>query len=278
MLRDTARTSRFRPEEISRKVCGATHDHSQVAAPKAALLSESDSVRWMAENPGNRQTKVVNGTLPGPLDPGRSALGSPVEARPADKGRSLVKHIDPCMVNAGDADPEPRMISNFGCTIWMKKIKEKALARPAILHCLEDRQNKLTDDANPRPNDPSPMARSLPGSYPPHSPHFLLRATSPRAWRFRIPWANLKSTCWGMPSSTAPSSVTRVFKKPARGASPSASIQWSKLVPARSKSVAPPWASTRIAASVMSTMKPRSLPRMMSYPTTRKKIRDASAT
>ena len=49
-------------------------------------------------------------------------------------------------------------------------------------------------------------------SGPPNPSGFLLRTTSPRAWRFRKPRAHLKSTCCGMPSSTAPSSVTSAFE------------------------------------------------------------------
>lgn len=94
-----------------------------------------------------------NGTLPGPLNTGQSALYNPVQARLADKGRSLVNYIGPYMENTEDDDTKPRLIHNYGCPSLMKKVKENTVAKPAILYRLEDRQNKLLDNAAPRPND-----------------------------------------------------------------------------------------------------------------------------
>jgi prepilin-type N-terminal cleavage/methylation domain-containing protein len=94
-----------------------------------------------------------NGILPGPLNTGQSALFSPVQASLPDKGRSLVNFIGPYMEEIRDTNNEPYLISNYGCPSLMKKVKDDTVARPAILYRLEDRQNKLLDNATPRPND-----------------------------------------------------------------------------------------------------------------------------
>lgn len=94
-----------------------------------------------------------NGILPGPLNTGQSALYSPVQARLPDKGRSLVNYIGPYMEGIRDSDTEAYLISNYGCPSLMKKVKENSVAKPAILYRLEDRQNKLMDNALPRAND-----------------------------------------------------------------------------------------------------------------------------
>jgi prepilin-type N-terminal cleavage/methylation domain-containing protein len=94
-----------------------------------------------------------NGILPGPLNTGQSALYHPVQARLADKGRSLVNYIGPYMEGVRDSDDQPYLIANYGCPSLMKKVKENTVAKPAILYRLEDRQNKLMDNATPRPND-----------------------------------------------------------------------------------------------------------------------------
>jgi prepilin-type N-terminal cleavage/methylation domain-containing protein len=117
-----------------------------------------------------------NGVLPGPLNTGQSALYHPMQARLADKGRSLVNYIGPYMENTEDADTEPRLIANYGCPSLMKKIKENTVARPAILYRLEDRQNKLMDNATPRPND-----ISYPWGYDPAARPKRLDEISPRS-------------------------------------------------------------------------------------------------
>jgi prepilin-type N-terminal cleavage/methylation domain-containing protein len=94
-----------------------------------------------------------NGILPGPLNTGQSALFSPVQASLPDKGRSLVNFIGPYMEEIRDTNNEPYLISNYGCPSLMKKVKDDTVAKPAILYRLEDRQNKLLDNATPRPND-----------------------------------------------------------------------------------------------------------------------------
>lgn len=94
-----------------------------------------------------------NGILPGPLNTGQSALFNPVQAKLSDKGRSLVNYIGPYMDGGNDSDTDPYLIANYGCPSLMKKIKENTVAKPAILYRLEDRQNKLMDNAVPRAND-----------------------------------------------------------------------------------------------------------------------------
>jgi prepilin-type N-terminal cleavage/methylation domain-containing protein len=94
-----------------------------------------------------------NGVLPGPLNTGQSALFNPTQAKLADKGRSLVNYIGPYMEASKDSDTEPYLIANYGCPSLMKKVKENTVAKPAILYRLEDRQNKLMDNAVPRAND-----------------------------------------------------------------------------------------------------------------------------
>jgi prepilin-type N-terminal cleavage/methylation domain-containing protein len=117
-----------------------------------------------------------NGILPGPLNTGQSALYNPVQARLADKGRSLVNYIAPYMENTEDTDTEPRLIANYGCPSLMKKVKENTVARPAILYRLEDRQNKLYDTATPRPND-----ISYPWGYDPTAKPKRLDMISPQS-------------------------------------------------------------------------------------------------
>jgi prepilin-type N-terminal cleavage/methylation domain-containing protein len=94
-----------------------------------------------------------NGILPGPLNTGQSALYSPVQAKLSDKGRSLVNYIAPYMEEAKSSNDEPYLIANYGCPSLLKKLKENTVAKPAILYRLEDRQNKLMDNAVPRAND-----------------------------------------------------------------------------------------------------------------------------
>lgn len=94
-----------------------------------------------------------NGVLPGPLNTGQSALFSPSQAKLSDKGRSLVNYIGPYMEGSKESDTEPYLIANYGCPSLMKKVKENSVAKPAILYRLEDRQNKLMDNAVPRAND-----------------------------------------------------------------------------------------------------------------------------
>ena len=117
-----------------------------------------------------------NGILPGPLNTGQSALYNPMQAILADKGRSLVNYIGPYMENTEDANMEPRMISNYGCPSLMKNVKENTVSRPAILYRLEDRQNKLMDNAQPRPND-----ISYPWGYEPASRPKRLDEINPRS-------------------------------------------------------------------------------------------------
>lgn len=94
-----------------------------------------------------------NGILPGPLNTGQSALFNPIQAKSADKGRSLVNYIGPYMEGTKSSDTDPYLISNYGCPSLMKMVKENTVAKPAILYRLEDRQNKLMDNAVPRAND-----------------------------------------------------------------------------------------------------------------------------
>jgi prepilin-type N-terminal cleavage/methylation domain-containing protein len=115
-----------------------------------------------------------NGILPGPLNTGQSALFSPVQAELSDKGRSLVNYIGPYMEEPRDSNSEPYMIANYGCPSLMKKVKENTVAKPAILYRLEDRQNKLMDNATPRPND-----ISYPWGYDPSARPKRLDAISP---------------------------------------------------------------------------------------------------
>jgi prepilin-type N-terminal cleavage/methylation domain-containing protein len=116
-----------------------------------------------------------NGILPGPLNTGQSALYSPVQATLPDKGRSLVNYIGPYMEEERDSSNQPYMISNYGCPSLMKKVKENSVSKPAILYRLEDRQNKLMDNAIP-PND-----ISYPWGYDPTARPKRLDQISPRS-------------------------------------------------------------------------------------------------
>lgn len=75
-----------------------------------------------------------NGVLPGPLNTGQSALFNPIQAKSADKARSLVNYIGPYMEGTKDSDTEAYLISNYGCPFLMKKVKENSVAKPAILY------------------------------------------------------------------------------------------------------------------------------------------------
>lgn len=84
----------------------------------------------------------ANGRLPGPLNTGQSALFN-------KDPRSLVTYIGPYLEDPRDAGTEPYLINNYGCPSIMKLIKENTVAKPPVVYRLEDRQNKLLDNAVP---------------------------------------------------------------------------------------------------------------------------------
>jgi prepilin-type N-terminal cleavage/methylation domain-containing protein len=90
-----------------------------------------------------------NGILPGPLFAGQNARYDPVQARTADKGRSLVNYIGPYMEDIRDTDNKPFLISNYGCPSLLKKLTVNTVASPPVVYRLEDKQNKLLTNRVP---------------------------------------------------------------------------------------------------------------------------------
>lgn len=99
-----------------------------------------------------------NGRLPGPLNTGQSALYN-------KDSRSLVTYIGPYLEDPRDNNSEPYLIANYGCPSLMKQIKENTVEKPPVVYRLEDRQNKLLDNAVP-PNDITYPWGYAPGSVP----------------------------------------------------------------------------------------------------------------
>lgn len=78
-----------------------------------------------------------NYTLPGPLNTGQSALNNGYT-------RSLVTYIAEYLEGTRETTAGGYLVQNYGCPSLMKRIGENSVAKPAVVHRLEEK-GKLLD-------------------------------------------------------------------------------------------------------------------------------------